>query len=365
MRATDSETRLDHLRAAVADRVLTSLTEVMAAHEEVGPEIGDLGTVAADMLAGGKRLRASFAAAGWMAFGGADLDDRIIAAGAGLELFQMAALVHDDVIDDSHTRRGRPAAHRQLATRHHQLSMVGDADRFGASAAVLLGDLLVVASTRELDDALDRLPDSERRSARRIVTDMMAGVTFGQYLDIYAQSAPWADDPTVDLDRARRVLRAKAARYSVEQPLCLGATMAGAPPAGVRACAEIGLPIGEAFQLRDDLLGVFGDPALTGKPAGDDLREGKRTVLIATTLQRAGTEAARELRHAIGNPELDADALTRAREIIVATGAPSAVEALIAERTSEGLAAIASAPLTKPAADALRALAAAAVSRTA
>ncbi|SEE02938.1 polyprenyl synthetase family protein [Ruania alba] len=274
MHTTAPATSLQHLRSAVSDRVRDSFAEVMDQHADVGPEITDLGAVATDLLDGGKRLRAAFAAAGWMAFGGPELDDRIVATGAGLELFQMAALVHDDVIDDSRTRRGRPAAHHQLAMRHDELKMMTDARRYGASSAVLLGDLLLVAAMRELDEALDALPDDERRSARRLVTDMMAGVTLGQYLDIYAQSAPWSDDPSVDLDRARRVLRAKAARYSVEQPLCLGATMAGAPPDGVESCSRIGLPIGEAFQLRDDLLGVFGDPALTGKPAGDDLREG-------------------------------------------------------------------------------------------
>ncbi|UFU01628.1 polyprenyl synthetase family protein [Ruania suaedae] len=357
--------RLESMRTAVSARVLASFDEVMRQHASIGAEIEPFGTVAGSLLPGGKRLRAGFALAGWTAFGGDEGDPAGIAAGAGVELFQMAALVHDDVIDDSLTRRGVAAAHQQLAELHRASGFTGNATRFGASGAILLGDLLLVAAVRELNRAVAGLDTGARARADHLVTDMMAGVTLGQYLDIHAQAAPWTDEPAVMLDRAERVLRAKAARYSVEQPLCLGAAMAGADASGLERCAAIGLPIGEAFQLRDDLLGVFGDEAVTGKPAADDLREGKRTVLVAIALERAPAAHAQRLRSWLGDPALTADQVEQLRELIRATGAVEAVEAMIGRRTEAGLAALEDAAIEPEAAALLHALAAAAVSRSA
>lgn len=360
----ETQAWLAQLRSAVAARVTTSIAELAETYASIGPEVTDLFSIATELLSGGKRLRAAFAAAGWAAFQGADLAVPVVRAGAGLELFQMAALVHDDVIDASTTRRGMPAAHRQLAARHRALGMEGDGDRFGENGAVLLGDLLLVASQQEIEGGLESLSAAARGRSRSIMLAMMAEVTVGQYLDIYAQAAPWNPDPAVDLDRARRVIRAKSASYSVQQPLRLGAAMAGADDEGLAACAAFGMPIGEAFQLRDDLLGVFGDPARTGKPAGDDLREGKRTVLVTSAMTRASDAQRAVLRQALGNPDLQADAVDRVREILTATGADREVERLIEERVAEGLRAL-DAALVAPRADAvLRALVEAAVSRT-
>lgn len=360
----DPEQWLTQLRGAVAARLQQALAQTASRHRDIGPEVADLFDVAADLLTGGKRLRAAFAAAGWCAFGGTP-NAAIISAGAGLELFQMAALVHDDVIDASVTRRGRPAAHRQFAAVHHDRDMLGSAERFGVNAAVLLGDLLLVASQRELEHALSGLPHESRRRGREIMTDMMTEVTAGQYLDIYAQAAPWSADPQVDLDRARRVIRSKSARYSIELPLRLGAAMAGADDTGLAACSRIGLPIGEAFQLRDDLLGVFGDPLLTGKPAGDDVREGKRTVLITSALLRASEQDGRELRQHVGDPRLNAAGVASVRSILERTGARAQVERLIAERVDTGLAELTRARVSPQAEAVLRALTTAAVSRSA
>ncbi len=355
---------LNELRQAVSTRVTASIAELAESHADIGPEVADLFTISTGLLSGGKRLRAAFAAAGWTAFGGAELAGPVVRAGAGLELFQMAALVHDDIIDASTTRRGMPAAHRQLALRHGELGMDGDADRFGESGALLLGDLLLVAAQQEVERGLDVLPSPADRRGRSILLTMMAEVTVGQYLDIYAQAAPWSEDPAVDLDRARRVIRAKSASYSVQQPLRLGAAMAGADDAGLAACAAFGLPIGEAFQLRDDMLGVFGDPDLTGKPAGDDLREGKRTVLVASAMTRASTAQRAVLQQALGNAQLQPDEIDQVREILYATGADHEVEALIAERVAEGLGVLDAAAVSPQADAVLRSLVRAAVSRT-
>src|SRR5699024_3350018 len=203
-----------------------------------------------------------------------------------------------------------------------------------------------------------------RGRARSIMLAMMAEVTVGQYLDIYAQAAPWSEDPGVDLDRARRVIRAKSASYSVQQPLRLGAAMAGAEQSGLAACAAFGLPIGEAFQLRDDVLGVFGGPALTGKPAGDDLREGKRTVLVTSAMTRADQEQRSVLRTALGNPDLQSQDVDRVREILTATGAVREVEDLIEERVAEALQVLDDSPVSPRAAAVLRSLVQAAVGRT-
>lgn len=356
---------LEALRDAVSARVLSSVAGLAGHFEPVGPEIAVQFDVASVLLARGKRLRAAFAAAGWRCAGGADLTGPIVRAGSGLELFQMAALVHDDLMDGSHTRRGLPAAHRQFAALHTELAMLGDAENFGAAGAILLGDLLLVAATADLNGALDEVAEAARLRGRAIVEEMMAEVTIGQYLDIYAQSAPWSDDPRVDLDRARRVIRAKSARYSVEHPLALGAAMAGADEAAISQYRAIGLPVGEAFQLRDDVLGVFGDPAVTGKPAGDDLREGKRTVLVTLAMTRAAGADVTLLRGALGRADLDADEVEEIRAILTRSGALAQVEQLIQDRTDAGFAAIDAAGLPHDAVDWLQHLARAAISRTA
>ncbi|WP_420113910.1 polyprenyl synthetase family protein [Pseudactinotalea sp.] len=329
------------LRPAVTAEVLGSWRRLAGSFAAVGHEVAAFFDVGADLLAHGKRLRASFASAGWRSLGGEPLAAAEVRLGSGLELFQVAALVHDDLMDGSLTRRGRPSAHRQFAHHHDEIGLVGGATRFGEAGAVLLGDLLLVAAQAELDGALGLVGVEPGSRGRRLVEEMMAEVTVGQFLDIYAQSAPWSEDPAVDLDRARRDNRSKSARYSVEHTLVIGAAMAGAGDDALARLRAVGLPIGEAFQLRDDVLGVFGDPSTTGKPAGDDLREGKRTVLVTLAMTLANPADRAMLRTAVGNPDLTLDDVTQIRAILTECGALDAVEDLIAERYRTGLDALA------------------------
>jgi geranylgeranyl diphosphate synthase type I len=339
-------------------------TELAATHPDGEP----LAVATEELLAGGKRLRAAFCYWSWRAHGGDPAGPRrdvVLRAGAALELFQAAALFHDDVMDSSDTRRGRPTAHRAFAGKHRELGWSGDGDRYGENAAILLGDLALIGSHRELGEALDTVPADVATRARRVFGRMQTEVTVGQYLDVHAQVLPWGSDPAADEERARAVIRSKSARYSVEHPIALGAALAGVDDAAVAATSAYGLPVGEAFQLRDDVLGVFGDAQVTGKPAGDDLREGKRTVLVVRALASA-TPAQRELllTH-LGDPRLDAATVEELRDVLVATGARDAVETLIDELTARASAALDTAGLAEPGATMLARLARAAVERTA
>jgi geranylgeranyl diphosphate synthase type I len=270
---------------------------------------------------------------------------------------QACALVHDDVIDRSATRRGQPAVHEQFAVLHRDNAWAGDAAGFGAATAILLGDLFLVwsdamfATSGVGDDALTR--------ARPIGDAMRVELMAGQYLDVVEQARGGGS-----VERALRVARFKAAKYTVERPLHLGAALGGGGPASLEVLTAYGVPLGEAFQLRDDLLGVFGDPAVTGKPAGDDLREGKRTVLIALAVD-AATPAGREsLERHLGDPELDDHAVEVLRDVVTSSGAAGAVEAMIQDRLATAVSALTTSDLDPTACDALVSLAGAATRRS-
>jgi geranylgeranyl diphosphate synthase type I len=305
------------------------------------------------LLTGGKRLRPAFAYWGWRGAGGPDCAE-IIPAVAALELLQACALIHDDVMDGSDTRRGAPSAHRQFAARHRAAGWIGPAEAFGSGAAILLGDLALVWA----DQLLYQAPLSpERLAASKPVYDRMrVELMAGQYLDLVEQGRASAS-----VERSMRVARYKSAKYTVEGPLHLGGTLAGAPPELLDIYSNYGIPVGEAFQLRDDVLGVFGDPAVTGKPAGDDLREGKRTVLVAVALDR-GTQAQRAVmnRH-LGDPHLALSEVDALREVISDTGALTYVEELIDQLVEQAHTALGDVP--PPAADVLGALTDAATRR--
>ena len=223
-------------------------------------------TIEGFVLGGGKRLRPAFAYWGFRGAGGDD-SDQVVAAAAALEFVQASALIHDDVMDASDTRRGEPSVHRRFELMHSSSKWYGDPKAFGASAAILLGDLCLAWSDELLRRSGIRVDALLR--ARPVFDMMRTEVISGQYLDVHAQVT--ADS---SLQRASTVARYKAAKYTVERPLLLGAAIADASTDIKQAYSGYGLPLGEAFQLRDDILGVFGDPELTGKPAGDDLREG-------------------------------------------------------------------------------------------
>lgn len=318
---------------------------------------------AGELLAGGKRFRALFAYWGWHAVAGtanpddplAELDehpdmDAVIDVAAALEVFQGAALVHDDIMDNSDTRRGKPAAHRRFESTHRAREWAGSARVYGTSTALLLGDLLLGWSDELLDDGLSKLTDrGAARAARDEFRTMRTEVMLGQYLDIFEEVA-WRDAGEKDLlPRAHRVVTYKSAKYSIEAPLALGALMAGGTDSQVDALRAFGLPLGVAFQLRDDLLGVFGDPEVTGKPAGDDLREGKRTVIVA--LARAGLPSGPValIDELLGDPDLTPHQISTLQATIRDSGAVETVESIIARSVAEATAALEAAPISRSA----------------
>lgn len=322
------------------DRALTPVADVIEAF----------------VLGGGKRLRPAFAYWGFRGAGGVDSDE-VMAAVAALELIQASALIHDDVMDASDTRRGEPAVHRRFATMHAAESWAGDSDNFGAGAAILLGDLCLAWSDELL--RCSGIDVAALVRARPVFDLMRTEVIAGQYLDVHAQAT---GDSSVH--RASTVARYKSAKYTVERPLLLGAALADAQ-AGIRsAYSAYGLPLGEAFQLRDDILGVFGDPGRTGKPAGDDLREGKRTYLVAAALAAADRASADELNRSLGDARLDDAGVHRLRDIIVTSGALDRTERRIDSLTEAALAALAQVRLADDAAAVLADLAQAATRRS-
>jgi len=346
------------------DAFVARMREETAAY---GPDASAFVSAAESTLRGGKRLRARFCHAGWTAvagLGGIGTEPTALwDACAALEVFQSAALVHDDLIDNSDTRRGRPSAHRALEASHVGLGWSGSAVDFGRAAAVLLGDLLVAWSDDLLESGIVANPHAD--AVRAEYARMRRDVTIGQYLDIAEESAWSVNQDDGHAERALRVVSLKAARYSVEQPLLIGAAIAGADRTQQAVLRAFGHPLGMAFQLRDDVLGVFGDENLTGKPAGDDLREGKRTLLIAWTRQALAPQGRRVVDELLGDPQLTADQIASLQAIIVESGALARVEQLIGEYAADGEAALQGAPLDAPALDLLRGLAQDATQRTA
>ena len=353
---------------AVSVRLDRFLSRMRAESEGYGPDGRVLIDAAARTLTGGKRLRARFCHAGWTAVArAADRNavepEALWGLCAALEVFQAAALVHDDLIDNSDTRRGRPAAHRALAQEHVAAGWSGDPDAFGRASAILLGDLLVAWSDDLLEEALASLPQAP--AVRAEYARMRRDVTVGQFLDVAEESA-WSASPLAEhADRALRVVSFKSARYSVEQPLLLGALLAEADAGQQEALHRFGFPLGMAFQLRDDVLGVFGDAAVTGKPSGGDLREGKRTVLVAFTRERLGAPARAVLDELLGDPDLSDAQVDSLQATVRDSGALDRVEALIADYALAADRALSGARLDNAAVGALRDLARAATTRVA
>jgi geranylgeranyl diphosphate synthase type I len=332
---TDSPLDAENLRTRAQKALDDALTHQAAVLDAVSPDLAPLMEAVSDLLRGGKRLRAAFCYWGWRAAGGSDTAETLTVA-ASLELFQAAALIHDDVMDGSDTRRGLPAVHRRFASLHRGNGWLGSPESFGVAGAVLAGDLCL-SWCDEMYAGSGLAPDLLARG-RSVFDKMRTELMCGQYLDMLEQVRA-----TTSVAQARHVIRYKSANYTVSQPLLLGGVLAGAPDALLRAYEAYGLAVGEAFQLRDDVLGVFGDPATTGKPAGDDLREGKRTVLVASAMETASPAQGAELRRSLGDAHLDADGVERLRTLIVETGALAAVERLIASLCESALATLSAA----------------------
>ncbi|MEX1210560.1 MAG: polyprenyl synthetase family protein [Candidatus Nanopelagicales bacterium] len=344
----------------VRPRVQKVLDDVIARQRQlldgVSEDLDPLVEAASDLLRGGKRLRPAFCWWGYRGAGGADTESALQAA-AALEFLQACALIHDDVMDGSDTRRGMPSAHHRFAMLHRGSEWLGSPEAFGVGAAILLGDMCLSWADEVL--LTSGMPTAPLDRAKRVYDEMRTELMAGQYLDLLEQARGGGS-----VERAMTVVRYKSAKYTIERPLHMGATLAGADGAVLTAYSGYGLPLGEAFQLRDDVLGVFGDPAETGKPAGDDLREGKRTVLIATAMDRATPAQAAELRRRLGDPGLDADGVALLRCVISDTGALTHAEALIESLTDDALTALDAVDLHDPAREVLAGLAYAATRRS-
>lgn len=317
---------------------------------------------------GGKRLRPAFCVWGYVATGGAASGlDAVVRAAASLDLLHVSALVHDDVMDASDSRRGVPAAHRQFEADHAAAALRGDSEAFGRASAILLGDLLLMWSAEMFERS--GVPETALARARPYLDAVRTEVTAGQYLDILAQAQhPLAASRT---PAGRAALRArittvvthKSASYTIRRPLDVGAAFAGASREQHDALAAYALPLGRAFQWRDDVLGVFGDAGLTGKESGEDLREGKLTLLVAEAFAGASDADAARLAALFGRPDLAEDEVAEARAIITASGALARVERAIDAEYEVSLAALAAADLTAEGREALAHLAAAATRR--
>jgi geranylgeranyl diphosphate synthase type I len=332
------------IAARTEARIDALLAGELARWTEVDAQLSDpIASLRAFMAAGGKRLRPAFCHWAYVGAGGGDLD-LVTDVGAALELLHGFALVHDDVMDGSDRRRGVPTVHRQFDERHAAEGWQGEGRRFGEGVAILVGDLAFVYA--------DMLVAPIDPVARAVWDELRVELNIGQYLDMLGSARGDAD-----VEAARRVATYKSAKYTIERPLHLGAAMAGRLGELEGPLTAYGIPIGEAFQLRDDLLGAFGDSEATGKPVGDDLVEGKPTPLLAVARERAtGADAAVLAR--VGDPALDADGVAAVQEVLVSTGAAADVERRIAELTDESLRACKDLDVTAEARDALAELAA-------
>ena len=334
--------------ATVAGPVEARLREVLDTESgrwaAVDPDLGPpLDALARFVLAGGKRLRPAFCHWAFVGAGGAPDDPAIIDTGAAFELLHAFALVHDDVMDGSATRRGERTIHVEFDETHRRSSWRGESRRFGEGVAILIGDLAEVFA--------DRLMTAAPPAAFAVWNELKIELNVGQYLDVLGTARGGTD-----LATARRIARYKSGKYTIERPLHVGAAMAGRLDELAGPLSAYGAPLGEAFQLRDDILGTFGNEARTGKPVGDDLREGKPTPLLAIARGRtSGAEA--DLLDRVGRPDLTTDEIIDIQHLITTSGARAEIETTITALTAEAVAALDTAPISPTAADALRHLA--------
>lgn len=330
----------------------------------VSPDLKPICEYSRQFLSGGKRFRATCVLMGYQTVK-RDIDPHVYDVASALEIFHAAALVHDDIMDKSDTRRGAPSVHRLFESLHQSSGWSGTAADFGESSALLLGDLLLAFSDELFSRGISAEENHHSAQASRLEFDRMRlDVTAGQYLDIMEERA-W---PTVDkleaLTRAQRVVVFKSAKYSIEAPLVIGAALAGANSEHIESLRRVGLPLGIAFQLRDDILGVFGDPAITGKPSGDDLREGKRTVLIALAQQELPSSAITLMDELLGDPHLTDEQIGTLQQTLINTGAVDQLEAMIDQQVRQAHEAIEYGSFSSEAIDSLNQLAERVTKRT-
>ncbi len=262
---------------------------------------------------GGKRIRPAFAYAGYVASGGRSLD-AILFASASLEFVQAFALIHDDLIDDSPLRRGKPSVHKVFEDFHKNRAFSSDAQHFGLSSAILSGDLALSFA----DELLSTSPfPSERIKRAKFYFDTLKKqVVFGQHLDLIAS----VKKKVVEKD-ILTILEYKTAKYTVERPLQIGAALAGADEDVMKIFSEYGIRLGQAFQIQDDILGTFGNKETIGKPNDSDIKEGKKTLLVVKALEWAKGEEKRRLEKVLGNKKVTDREIEEARNTIKDTGA--------------------------------------------
>lgn len=337
--------------AAIAERVEARLREFLVPEQarwarfdaELAEPIAHIGRL---VLVGGKRLRPAFCYWGFVGAGGDPADPMVTNAGAAFELMHAFALFHDDVMDDAASRRGNPTTHTVFAERHREEGWAGEARRFGEGVAILVGDLAFVYS--------DMMMAGASPAAWAIWNELRIELNIGQVLDIAG---------SVRNERSRhkaeQICRYKSGKYTIERPLHLGAVMAAPERADelLPALSGYGLPLGDAFQMRDDVMGAFGDTAVTGKPVGGDLREGKPTPLMARAVEAATPAQAAVLAH-VGRGDLDDEGVARVQQAIVDSGALADLEATIERLAVQAVAAIEKAPITAEARQELVAMAA-------
>ena len=334
--------------APIATAVEARLAEVLAAEVErwsvVDDDlVGPLLALTELVLVGGKRLRPAFCHWAFVGAGGDPHSGETVEAGAAFELLHAFALMHDDVMDGSPTRRGTPTIHVDFAGRHATSGWRGEPRRYGEGVAILVGDLAAVYADRLMADA--------PAPARRIWHELEIELEIGQYLDVLGTARGGTD-----LETARRIARYKSGKYTIERPLHLGAALAGRLDDLADSLSAYGDPLGEAFQLRDDVLGTFGDTVRTGKPVGEDLREGKPTPLLAIAVERA-TGAGADLLTRVGAPDLGDDEVAGLQQLLIETGALGQIEQAIDSLTRAAVTAVEPLDLTGDAVPALVALA--------
>ncbi len=344
----DARNLISSLRSQIDEEITAFLDDAGSYIESIGHELLPVSSeMRSFLIDGGKRFRPLLGAIGSMAVTGLVPDRATLKAVASLELLHACALIHDDVMDGSDTRRGNPSIHRRFESMHRGADLSGDSAKYGEASAILLGDLALIWA----DLALHRSGVGSDRllSVLPIYDELRVELMAGQYLDVHEQSLA-----TVDADRSLKVAKYKSGKYSIERPLHFGARLAHGSDETLVALSRYGIPIGEAFQLRDDILGVFGDPEQTGKPAGDDLREGKRTVLIALAVKGSRDP---KIFSALGDPHLDQERIDRIREAIISSGALTQVEEMISDRAEQAEEALSSNAIAEEAKPLLQAMA--------
>ncbi len=326
---------LGQIASRVEQRIDDFLANERSRWEHFEPQLASpINEIRRLVLSGGKRLRPAFCHWGYVGAGGDAENQAVVDAGAALELMHAFALFHDDVMDDADSRRGQPTTHTVSINEHRDKKWAGESRRFGEGVAILVGDLSFVYA--------DELLVGASTVAINIWNELRVELNIGQYLDILG-----GVQRTRDLEACERICRYKSGKYTIERPLHLGAALAAPDRADelFGPLSNYGLPLGDAFQMRDDVMGAFGDEAATGKPVGGDLVEGKPTPLLARAYRRADP-AQREVLDEVGSPELDAAAIARIQQVIIDTGGLAELEDHISALTAEAITSLASMPIT-------------------